>query len=179
MNLVTTRPDLHTRAWREYRLALINAHGARCRACGRIAAGRGIHLCHLLGSPRTGAVLLLCRSCHARMDAPVTQSKIRRTLATKRGQLWLDPLIEFAPLSVREWPKEAVRDIQRSFEFATRPPDHRRRTAVGLIQDKADHCVDGPGQRLVPEIASDQEAHLDTGISGANPPDGGCRMGRL
>jgi hypothetical protein len=106
------RPDLHTRVWREHRRALIRAHGARCSRCNRAVSGRELHQCHVLQSARTGLVALMCRACHARYDAPRTQALIRRTLARRRGQLWLDPLVEYAPYAARDWPAAALAAAQ-------------------------------------------------------------------
>ena len=55
------------------------------------------------------SVTLFCPSCHAKYDARQRHAMTRRTLARRRGQLWFNAALEYAPFAIWEIP-EAVRD---------------------------------------------------------------------
>lgn len=105
------RPEI--RRWygvkhRHLRSELIALLGPICQKCKR--EHPRINLAHLAHDVTdVERVTLLCPSCHAKYDARQRHAMTRRTLARRRGQLWFNAALEFAPFASWEIP-ELVRD---------------------------------------------------------------------
>jgi hypothetical protein len=99
------RQFYRSKAWRTFRLELIEAAGGEiCSKCG-IELAQGINGAHQDHDPRNpGSVPLMCPSCHARHDARHRIAIQRRNEARKTGQLWLAPEFEWAPFASWEIP---------------------------------------------------------------------------
>lgn len=89
--------------WRRFRLAMLELAGNLCQSCGR--PHRMLNVAHLSHDPEDRSSLaVLCPSCHARHDTKQRVAATRRTRAQRRGQLWLSPDLELAPVPVRLLP---------------------------------------------------------------------------
>jgi 5-methylcytosine-specific restriction endonuclease McrA len=90
------RKKYYGKAWRAYRLALIEAHGTLCSVCRR-RIERYLNLAHTSHDPRSSDVALMCPACHARHDKHQAYAVRRRNHATKYGQGWLWQELALAP----------------------------------------------------------------------------------
>jgi hypothetical protein len=89
--------------WRRLRLELLERAGNRCEACH--APHRMLNVAHLSHDPADRLRLaVLCPSCHSRNDTPRRLAVTRRTLALRRGQLWLSRDMELAVVPLRLLP---------------------------------------------------------------------------
>lgn len=103
------RPELrkfYGAEWRLYRAELIEIHGPRCTACGRITVVY-LNLAHTSHDPRHSPVALMCAACHNRHDAPHRYAIWRRNRAKRFGQLWLWPEVQWAPYAAWMVPARA------------------------------------------------------------------------
>jgi len=104
---------LYGAAHRRLRAELIALLGDACQKCKRPHSR--LNLAHLTHDPTNmKLVTIFCPSCHAKYDARQRHAMTRRTIAKRRGQLWLTDAIEWAPFPSWEIP-EPLRDaaIQR------------------------------------------------------------------
>ena len=91
--------------WRKFRLAMLEAAGNVCERCGK--PHRLLNVAHLSHDPADRRMIaVLCPSCHSRNDTAQRVAMTRRTLAQKRGQLWLTDEMRLAPIPLRLWPPE-------------------------------------------------------------------------
>lgn len=89
--------------WRKFRLTMLEAAGHVCQMCHQ--PHRLLNVAHLSNNPADRTRLtVLCPRCHSKHNAAQRAAITRRTLARKRGQLWLSDEIEVAPVPVRLWP---------------------------------------------------------------------------
>jgi len=118
--------------WRRFRETLIALFGERCMVC-HIELARGINAAHKYHDPRDWTqVALMCPTCHATHDARQRYAMTRRTIARRRGQLWLLPAIEYAPYPLWEIPAAAIAEIehQQKFELTAATAPHREEFPV-------------------------------------------------
>jgi hypothetical protein len=91
--------------WRRFRQAMLERVGHVCECCGR--AHPMLNLAHLSHDPADRLHLaVLCPSCHARNDTKQRVAATRRTMAYRRGQMWLSRDVELAVVPVRLLPLE-------------------------------------------------------------------------
>jgi hypothetical protein len=108
---IMLRPEM--RRWygakhRRLRSELIERLGPICQNCKR--EHPKINLAHLTHDVTdVDSVTLLCPRCHAKHDARQRHAMTRRTLARRRGQLWFNAALEYAPFASWEIP-ESIRD---------------------------------------------------------------------
>jgi hypothetical protein len=96
--------EFYGAAHRRYRLKLIEeAGGEICSRC-LIELAEGINAIHEDHDPTKPAKKLMCPSCHARHDAPHRIAIQRRRKASRVGQSWLLPELEWAPFAEFEIP---------------------------------------------------------------------------
>jgi hypothetical protein len=104
MPLRAEHRHLYGRAWKAFRLQLIELHRPVCSVCG-IWMQAGINGAHLDHDPRNNAsVVLMCPRCHARHDSGHRIAIMRRRKAAAADQLWLLPELEWAPFASWEIP---------------------------------------------------------------------------
>lgn len=92
--------------WRRKRAAALRLRGHnRCDKCGQ--PHNMLNWAHLAGDPRAkGEMGWLCPRCHGVHDTPYRIAVTRRTLARRRGQLWLSADIEHAASPPSAWPDD-------------------------------------------------------------------------
>lgn len=91
--------------WKRLRLLLIEQAGKVCEACRQPHSL--LNVAHLSHDPQDRLHLaVLCPRCHSRHDTKQRVAVTRRTRAYRRGQAWLSPDIEFAPVPARLLPIE-------------------------------------------------------------------------
>jgi len=100
------RPDnrkFYDARWKKFRLAALEAAGHVCQRCGK--AHRLLNVAHLSHDPADRQqIAVLCPSCHSKNDTPQRVAMTRRTMAQRRGQMWLTDEMRLAPFPVRTWP---------------------------------------------------------------------------
>src|ERR1035441_4135084 len=123
------RPEI--RRWygakhRRRRSELIALLGPICQKCKR--EHPRINFAHLThDATDVESVTLFCPSCHAKYDARQRHAMTRRTLARRRGQLWFNAALEYAPFGYLSFMGRFFSCEERATRLgpAERPPGGR------------------------------------------------------